>query len=259
MSTNFDPADYIHAPVITVSSGVALALALVDACPKASPANVKKARDRLKTTAEKARAQLAERNRALGVFTEEDSRALDNEADRAWGALRMRIQAMAMLEPKKFPKAKRAAEIDSALFSGGMNFLFAEYGTQSSRMAAILHQIDEDGLSADIDGIAGKDFLHAVRDIQPRYEAMVNERLRRDKATGQNMLETTRGLQAAIVNYASKIIGTIDDEEPDTVEAARVALLPIANHREAAAARAQRNAEPTAPTEPKDDKQPEPA
>lgn len=40
-------------------------------------------------------------------------------------------------------------------------------------MVAILHQIDADGLSTDIDGITGKEFLLAVRDVQPRHEAML--------------------------------------------------------------------------------------
>ncbi len=55
--------------------------------------------------------------------------------------------------------------------------------------------------------LIGAEFLQAARAIQPRYEAMVSERLRRDKVTGQNLLEMTRGLQSAIVNYATKLVG----------------------------------------------------
>lgn len=242
MAAPFDPTPYVHAPIITVSSGVTLALALVDASPKASPPNVMKAASHLKALAEQARGQLAERNRVLGVFTEEDSRVLDNEADRAWGGLRMRIQAMAMLSPERYPKAKRAAELDVLLFAKGTEFLKAEYEAQSTSMSAILERIDEDSFSGDLDAIAGPEFLLAIRDVQPRYQVMVSERLRRDKATGQNLSDTTRELQAAIVNYASKVVGTIEHDDPQTAEAARIALLPITNHREAAAARTQRNA-----------------
>ena len=242
MAAPFEPSEYVRSPIITVSTGVTLALALVDGCPKAAPANVKKASKHLKTLAEKARDDLANRNRVLGAFSDEDSRELDNEADRAWGGLRMRILGMGMLLPDAFPKAKRAAELDALLFTGGMEFLKAEYSSQSTSMGAILKHIDEDDLQADIDAIAGPEFLKALRDVQPRYEAMVSERLRRDKAVGQNLLETTRGLQAAIVNYASKMIGTIDHEDPATTDAARVALLPIANFREAAAVRVRRAA-----------------
>jgi hypothetical protein len=56
--------------------------------------------------------------------------------------------------------------------------------------------------------------LKAVRGVQPRYEAMVKDRLRRDNASTQDLREPTRKLQAAIVNYATKIIGTIERDEP---------------------------------------------
>jgi len=240
MAAPFEPSDYNRAPIITVSSGVSLARALADACPKDAPAGVKKAKKYLETTADDASSHLAARNRILGVYTEEDSRDLDNEADRGWGGLRLRLTGMAMLSPDKFPKAKRAAELDALLFPDGMDFLKLEYSSQSASMGAILQRIDDDNLAADIDSVAGPEFLKALREIQPRYEAMVSERLRRDKEMGQNLLETTRGLQSAIVNYANKVIGTIEHDEPATTEWARVALLPIANHRAANAIRAQR-------------------
>lgn len=147
----------------------------------------------------------------------------------------MRIQAMAMLPADSFPKAKRAAELDALLFVEGGELLEAEYAVQGPAMAAILQRVDEDMLASDIDAVAGPDFLKAVRDVQPRYEAMLSERLRRDKALGQNLLETTRGLQAAIVSHATKLVAMIDEDEPESTEVVRRALLPIANFREAAA------------------------
>lgn len=233
MAYPFDPTVYLRAPVITVSTGVALAGALVDACPKETSPAVKKAAKKLKTTAEAARDALAERNRVLGVFSEEDTRALDNEADRIWGGTRLRLQGLAMLPQDRYPKAARAGELDGQLFGQGMEFLKADYPTQGTSMGAILRRIDQDKLQAEIDALIGAEFLQAARAIQPRYETMVSERLRRDKVTGQNLLEMTRGLQAAIVNYATKLVATVDEDDPETVEVARVALLPIANFRAA--------------------------
>jgi hypothetical protein len=237
MTSAFDPSDYVRAPIITAASGVALASALVDASPKTPAPMVAKALDRLKMTANKARDDLADRNRALGTFIDEDTRVLDNEADHDWGGLRLRLQGMALLDQAKYPKAKRAAELDATLFAGGMEFLKSDFPTQATTMSAIIERIDKDGLASDIDAIVGPEFLQAIRDVQPRYETMVSERLRRDKATGQNLLDTTRGLQAAIVNYASKIIGAMDEEDDASVESARVCLVPIANHRENVAGR----------------------
>src|SRR5262245_42599401 len=108
MAPPFDPSAYTRAPILTVSTGVSLVAALVDASPKTAPANVKKALKRMEAIAEQATRDLAERNRKLGVYNEEDSRDLDNEADRAWGALRLRLQALAMLDRDKHPRARRA-------------------------------------------------------------------------------------------------------------------------------------------------------
>ena len=60
----------------------------------ASP-GVKKAFKHLVALAKRAKTHLADRNRVLGVYSEEDSRDLDNEADRAWGGLRVRLTGFA--------------------------------------------------------------------------------------------------------------------------------------------------------------------
>lgn len=236
MADLFDPSPYVRAPIISVSSGITLAHALVSACPKSPDPKVKKACKYLKTVADKALVDLTERNKKLGVYIEEDSRVLDNEADRGWGGLRMRLQAAGMILENAPQAAKRAIALDTILFQGSTEFLKAEYAVQSTRMSSILKQIDDDGLQPDIDKLAGPEYLVAIRDVQPRYETMVSERLRRDSATGQNLSETLRELQAAIVNYAGKVTGTVEHDDPESAELARAALLPILNHRDAATA-----------------------
>jgi hypothetical protein len=236
MTEPFDRSLFSTAPVITVANGIALAGALVAARPASADAGVKKAAKHLKTVADAAQGDLVRRNSELGAVPDEDSRKLDNEADHCWGGFRMRGQATAMLRPDLYPQAARAAALDAKLFAQGTEFLKSDYASQSSGMATVLHTIEQEGLEAEVKEIIGADFLAAVRDVQPRYEAMVRERLRRDKAAGQNFFETIRALQAAIVNYAGKVIGSIEHDDPATVETARLALLPIVNHRDAVAA-----------------------
>jgi hypothetical protein len=250
MSEAFDPTVYTRAPVINVSSGITLAQALVQACPKNAEAGVKKAAKHLKATAEQALADMTERNKQLGTFTEDDSRVLDNEADRAWGALRMRLQARTMIGEHDAAGAKRAADLDFTLFQGSSGFLNAEYAVQSSKMSAILKHVDDEGLAVELDHLAGTGFLAAVREVQPRYEAMVKERLRRDKASGRNLGTTVRALQTAIVHYATKVCGTVDLDDEPSAEAVRLALLPILNHRQSAARPGPAPAAPPAPPEP---------
>lgn len=258
MDAPFDPIPYAHAPTITVSTGITLAGALVDACPQDAPANVKKAAKHLASVADLARSDLAARNRELGTFPDEDSRVLDNEADRCWGGLRLCVQGKAMLRSDLYPTAKLAAGIEAKLFAQGTEFLKAEYASQSSSMAVLLRMIDDDKMEKDINAVVGPEFLTAIRDVQPRYEAMVKERLRRDHASGQNLTERVRSIQNAIVNYASKVVGSVEHDEPKTVAAARLALLPIVNFRAAAAA--AQHAAPAPGAEPKvEPKQAEPS
>ncbi len=244
MSEPFDRSPYTTAPVITVSTGITLASALCDACPAGASPGIQKAATHLSSVAAKAKGDLVNRNNQLGAFPDEDSRGLDTEADRCWGAFRLRGQAMAMLRPDVYPKAQRAVELDARLFPQGTEFLKSEYASQSTSMATILQVIDEGGLEQNITDILGPEFLAAVREVQPRYAAMVKERLRRDKAAGQNLFETIRAIQAAIVNYAGKVIGAIEHDDPATEETARVALLPILNHRDAVAAQRSGKAAP---------------
>jgi hypothetical protein len=259
MAEPFDPSLYVRSPIVNASTGATLALALAGACPKDAPANVKKAAKHLSAVAAQVQEILAERNRRMGTFSEDDSRKLDNEADRAWGALRMRIEAMAMLNPSITSRATRAAELRASLFAEGTEFLKEEYASQRTSMGALLKRIDDEKLEKDIDAVAGKEFLQAVRSVQPRYDAMVNERLRRDQGTGTNLADSVRAIQAAIVNYAAKVIGTIEHDDPSTVEAARVALLPIANFRAAATREVTGTILPPAPAEDKAAGEPKPA
>jgi hypothetical protein len=92
-------------------------------------------------------------------------------------------------------------------------------------------------MQKDIDAIAGPEFLQQIRDVMPRYQAMVNGKLRRDSTSGQNLSEHVRALQAAIVEYATKIAAMVDDDEPESIRMAQSALRPIEAHREAAGER----------------------
>ncbi|MFW5740197.1 MAG: hypothetical protein ACOC1F_07510, partial [Myxococcota bacterium] len=135
--------------------------------------------------------------------------------------------------PEQSPKAAQAKAMDWRLFQDSSEFLQEEYVSQSTRMAALLKQIDDDQLQAEIDSLCGPEFLAACREVQPKYEAMVSERLRRDEASGTNLSDSLRALGTAIVNYASKVLATVEPGDAATHEAARKALRPIDVHREA--------------------------
>ncbi|HEU4412872.1 MAG TPA: hypothetical protein VFS43_46960 [Polyangiaceae bacterium] len=234
-----DPSLYTRAPIVTAASGAALARALVAACPKGMPANVQKAARRLTKAAEEATATLGARQRIAGLLSDDGARLLDQEADVSWGSLRMRLLAWASLPPERFPEAKRAEQLVFRLFGAeGLTFLQSDYNTQSTIMSALLQRIDEDGLQPEIDALAGPAFLAQVRHVHERYVAMVSARLQRQSGeASENLAVHTRALQAAIVDYATKVCATIDPDDPATIEVAAMALRPIDAFREESARR----------------------
>lgn len=239
MDLTFDATAYIRAPIINLANGVTLAGALVAACPDPAPSNVAKACAKLKAAGEAGQKALTARRRENGTYSEEDSRVLDREADNSFGALRMRLVAYSMLPVERYPQAGRAGEIVKTLFgSDGLTFLSADYSVQDAVMASVVQHIEDAGLQQDIDAIAGPEFLEQIRNVLPRYHAMVQDKLQKESAATSNLTTHVRAIQTAIVEYATKIAGMVDEDDPQTIEIVRKALRPLDVHRETLARKA---------------------
>ncbi|WP_155798432.1 hypothetical protein, partial [Sorangium cellulosum] len=236
MDKTFDASVYVRAPIINIANGVTLANALVAACPEAAPENVAKACTKLKAAAEAGQKALTARRRENGALSEDDVRVLDREADASFGALRMRLVAYAMLPAERFPKARRAGELVKELFGDdGLSFLTAEYAAQNTVMASIVEHIQEAELQPEIDALVGPEFLEQIGNVLPRYDVMVRDRLQKEAAATSNLATVVRAIQSAIVSYATKVAGMVDEDDPATLEAVRRALRPLDAHRETGA------------------------
>ncbi len=231
----FEPYLYTRAPTVTLASAIVLAEALVKACPGFMPPAVQKAVNYLATTGNAAKQAWADRRRDVGTASDESSRGLDQEADGGWSGLRSRLTSYAGLPVHRFPKAARAQIIVDSLFGeGGLEFLRDTYVLQWSTMSVLLKRIDDEGLAAEIDDLAGPEFLQNIRDIHPRYEAMVQGSLQRETSQ-ESLLVHVRLIQRAVVAYATQVCATVDDADDATIEAARDALAAIDTMRVTAA------------------------
>lgn len=147
-----------------------------------------------------------------------------------------RLEAYAML-PASIPNAARANELLVILFGDdGLSFLELSYTEQWSVADSILRRIDDEHLGVDIDRLAGPDFLAHIREKHAAYGAMVSAMLRRDDSTTVNLNDHVR----AIVDYVTKIIAHIDNDDPTSALQARVALRPLDVYRETSARRNQK-------------------
>jgi hypothetical protein len=235
-----DPTLYVRAPMMTAESGIALSRAVVAACSKDFPASIKKSAKKITEAADHAQAALAFRQKAVGKVSESDARLVDQLGDASWGALRMRLLGYGELPAAKFPDAQRALELVQELFGpDGLSFLKETYPVQWSTADTILKRIDDDNLHIDIDRIAGKEFLVNIRAQHKAYGAMVQSLLLREKSAGVNLAEHVRAMGRAIVDYATRVCGSVDeDDNEQAIAAVLAALRPLDAYREATARRA---------------------
>lgn len=245
-----DLALYARPPKMTVEGGMTLCRVLADSCPASMPASVKKAAKRLFEVAEAAQFAYTLRRKSVAKTSPEDARPIDRNADSSWGALRSRLQAYAMLPSETYPDAKRAAEIITSLFGeAGLSFLTESYPEQYGIADSVLRRIDSEGMATDIDRLAGKEFLENVRLQHVAYGKMVQSVLQREEALSEDLSDHVRAMGQEIVDYATKVLASIDRDKPATLAAVRTALRPIDAFREATQRRAASHP-PPAPSTP---------
>jgi hypothetical protein len=225
----FDPTVYVRAPIIQVASGISLARGLLVAVPKHAPAAVKAKARQLKASA--ATVQTAWKAQHQAATPAERKRA-DTVIDNGWGALVDRLHGMARLPADTYPDATRAAEIVHLLFyPGGLGFLTYEFDVEWAESQKRLELIDERGLAADIDRLAGPAFLEHVRAAHQEYGRVLGKL---DPLPGvpsvPGLLEPLRQLSTAIRDYTLQLAAW-GSAEATAMPAVRAALGPIDEFR----------------------------
>jgi hypothetical protein len=253
MATNLpDPSVYVRAPVMTLAGGITLCRVVANACPATMPDFVKKSATHLAAVAEDAQKAFVARKKALGQ-SNDDAQNIDKWADRSWSALRGRLEMVTLLPPEVYPGAKRAKEILELLFDEtGLSFLTQRYPEQYTIAGTYLRRIDEENLAVDIDHLAGADFLANVRLQHNAYGSMVARMLERENALGDDLSEHVRAMGQTLVEYATKVLASIDRDDSTTIQAATAALRPIDVFRENTQARQTKPNEPDLAPAPED-------
>jgi hypothetical protein len=181
-----------------------------------------------------------------------DSRAVDLRADHAWAAVELRLRAWLVASDalgESHAKVLRARELTAALFADGTDFLKLPYAEQEVEMDRLLRLIDSESLSRDLTSLVGREFVDALALLQPEYASMVAAMLTRDDQK-ERVVTLLRDAIRAIEQYASSVVGAVDDEDPASVSHVRKLLAPIANYRALAAQRDEKSPpdEPAPPT-----------
>ena len=229
----------MRSPRLDVRQGVALAIALLSALPGGAPDGVKRAGRRLRKATVALQKAWSKRERAASAVKPAEKAKIDNRVDIAWGSLKMRLDAASALPVETYPKAIRAQEIVGALFPKGLGFLSIPMEAEWSVSDELVKRIEDDGLAADIDALAGPEFLAEVKAAHLVYgEVLGITRAKAHPAEMTALTEPLREVGRAIGDYTLQVLATADRERPDTIEGARAALHPLDRYREGAARRA---------------------
>jgi len=235
----FDQRPYLRPPRLDVKQGVALAIALLSALPRGAPDGVKRAGRRMRRVTVALQKAWSKRERAASAARPGEKAKADNRVDTAWGGLKMRLDATSALPVETYPQALRAREIVGTLFPKGLGFLKLPVNAEWSVSDELVKRIEEDGLAADINALAGPEFLAEVKAAHLVYgEVLGITQAKAPPAEMTGLLEPLRELGRAIGDYTLQVLATADRERPDTIESALAALHPLDRHREGAARRA---------------------
>lgn len=242
--SQIDPSLYVRAPVADVAGAVALGISLLSALPKGAPKPVKEAGTRLRKSVVSLQAAWAE---AAVPATPAGRRAADAAADTGWGALEGRLASYARLPVSKYPGAARAAEIHLLLFPTGLDFLTFPYRSQWAESARRLQLVATKELAADIDDLAGPEFLAEVKRTHKLYGEVLRVTKAEELPPEVRLTEPLRAVGASIVDLALQLLAHAA-ADPSAETAVRKALKPIDDHR-AASRRAPAGAAPGAEEE----------
>lgn len=254
-SSTFDPAAYQRAPVLSVATAIALVDGLSIARFRSAPPLARKTLAKLV----EARARLVEAVRARNHTPTpvRPPQEVDTAADRAWRAVRSYLAGYLDLDPKFAPEQSVAADLDALFFGdGGLAFTALQWVNQRKAMHDRLDALEARGLSEAFVRIVGEPCAKNLRAAVKDYDAMVLAELQSVPDDDASFLPLVRDVQRLAVDYARYIAATVDDDDPETVIAARRALAPIDNIRDLGARSAPATAREPDPTPPVDPPKP---
>jgi hypothetical protein len=246
----FDATEYTRTPNIPTRTTVGLGRALLKLRPAQSNEVLDKAALRLESTLQELESALTDRLRSSNSDAPVREIDFDRATDGLWVSLRDRLTSWLAFEhqgldalPPEFQekaqlglarkKAGRARYVHDRLFgSDGVAFVQQPYLEQAAAMGSLLRLIDADGHEYDLAELVGGDWLKLLRICQIRYEAMIDDRLARERGKSLNLATIRNKLRRVISIYNNAVITLLDEEVPETLDVVVTALRPMVRIRD---------------------------
>ena len=242
--TDFDPSRYLRTPVVDVSGGVALSIALLASADPSLEGAPAKAAKRLRTSVVALQSAWGQQ-RAVAV-PKVNPRPADQRLDRAWGAVGRRLETVAEL-PETLPEAKQAATLYALLFPEGLTFLALPFEKQWAESEQRLKQIDEGSNAKVLAALVGDFVVAELRAAHAEYGRVLGiTAAKAPETTTPALTEPLRAVTQAIAAYALQVVAA-GQSDPELMPAVRKALRPIDDIRAAQARRAAAGEAPEVP------------
>lgn len=224
MSAMFDPSLYATVPTRTPGASLSLARGLLSAAASEPEPPVAKRLAKVRKAAKRLQVAWVEAGRSNATVS--DVRPLDVALDRSWSCLRTRLDGAAQLGDDDH--APRATVLLQTLFPTGLDFLKLPYAEEWAESERRLAMIKRDGLASELEALAGKPYLPAVKKAHTAYGAALGITDKKAATVDAvRVVEPLRALQAAIGSYARTVVGLVDEDDTASVAAAQEQLEPL--------------------------------
>lgn len=224
--SNLEYAAYLRRPRMSAENILALAIRLLQSAPKEQlqePAlGSLKA---LHEAAETLQATLRARHTAASGSL----RPYDRRFDGAWAALYARLQAWTRL--LDHPNAPRAQALIERLFPEGLAFLRHSYDEEWVHSRTLLGLIESEALEDELAQLAGVEFLPLIRvaheELGKQLGLEDDGEQDEDEAVNAAMLGAhVRAMAQAIATYGRRMVGLVDEDDPDSIARFEAAMAP---------------------------------
>ncbi|MEP7124574.1 MAG: hypothetical protein ABJE95_26840 [Byssovorax sp.] len=246
MIEEIDATLYARPPKVDVASAVTLGRSLLTAMPKPAPEHVRSAATRLRKDTVALQAAWG----SFGTATPpRDRRQADIRIDNAWGILLDRLVSYSRLPTDTHPRAARAGELVEIISPGDREWLKLAYDAEWAQSEKRLGWITDQGLTKDINELAGPEFLVEVQAAHVAYGVALAVTVAAPVALDVTLAEPLRTLSRSIGRYGLALVTMAGDDEA-SITVARNALRPIDAYREGQARRARGGAAGAAEPDP---------
>jgi hypothetical protein len=226
-NAHFDFSPYLSTPRFDAPHGTVLAAQLQVAAPVDLDARGKEALAEVHTQAARVTAVLVQRAQtSTGGL-----RPVLAAVDTAYGALYGRLTAAAKLPEAQGDLGARAVRVLEAVLVDGLAFLQNDAETKYAESERLLLVIDQQHLAAEIDHVAGAQFLAVVKTAHAALGEALGVGATPVFFERAELQAALADLSQAILHYCVQLVASTDASDATSVRRFRSAVMPIDRFR----------------------------